>query len=183
MRNATSLVRADSTDITSDEPDAIEAGKALLKKALEVVHEIGSRYLAGVLYGALKKHMAPMAVTCRRIARRSWVGLRRDIGESHRYLGSGSVDFDALFRALGVIGYDGPIVFESFSSAVVDDALSGVLAVWRDLWDDPRELPLTQEGSSATTRMLLKRHACAENAAIATPGYDIDMELGSGGGA
>jgi sugar phosphate isomerase/epimerase len=42
------------------------------------------------------------------------------IGESHRgYLGTGSVDFGSAFRALDRINYDGPIVFESFSSAVV----------------------------------------------------------------
>jgi len=63
------------------------------------------------------------------------------IGESHRgYLGSGSVDFDAFFRALALTSYDGPIVFESFSSAVVDPAMSNLLAVWRNLWDDPCHL-------------------------------------------
>ena len=50
------------------------------------------------------------------------------IGESHRgYLGTGSVDFDTAFRALDRIGYDGPIVFESFSSAVVSPTLSNTL--------------------------------------------------------
>lgn len=63
------------------------------------------------------------------------------IGESHRgYLGSGSVDFDTAFRALNRIGYTGPIVFESFSSAVVDPVLSNMLGVWRNLWDDNVDL-------------------------------------------
>ncbi|MFT4213659.1 MAG: sugar phosphate isomerase/epimerase [Microbacterium sp.] len=63
------------------------------------------------------------------------------IGESHRgYLGSGSVDFDSLFRALHRIRYDGPIVFESFSSAVVDDQLTRSLAIWRNLWNDSDDL-------------------------------------------
>ncbi|MFT3797450.1 sugar phosphate isomerase/epimerase family protein [Microbacterium sp.] len=63
------------------------------------------------------------------------------IGESHRgYLGSGSVDFDSLFRALRRIRYDGPIVFESFSSAVVDDQLTRSLAIWRNLWNDSDDL-------------------------------------------
>lgn len=35
------------------------------------------------------------------------------------YLGSGSVDFEGLFRGLAEIGYQGPLTFESFSSAVV----------------------------------------------------------------
>lgn len=63
------------------------------------------------------------------------------IGESHRgYLGTGSVDFDTFFKALGRIGYDGPIVFESFSSAVVAEDLSRMLGIWRNLWNDSDEL-------------------------------------------
>lgn len=63
------------------------------------------------------------------------------IGESHRgYLGTGTVDFDAFFKALGRIGYDGPIVFESFSSAVVAEDLSRMLGIWRNLWTDSDEL-------------------------------------------
>lgn len=63
------------------------------------------------------------------------------IGESHRgYLGTGSVDFGSAFRALSRLGYDGPIVFESFSSAVVSPALSNTLGIWRNLWDDSADL-------------------------------------------
>jgi D-psicose/D-tagatose/L-ribulose 3-epimerase len=63
------------------------------------------------------------------------------IGESHRgYLGSGSVDFGPFFRALAQVGYDGPVTFESFSSAVVDRVLSNQLGVWRNLWDDSDHL-------------------------------------------
>ncbi len=63
------------------------------------------------------------------------------IGESHRgYLGTGSVDFDTAFRALARLGYTGPIVFESFSSAVVSPTLSNTLGVWRNLWDDGDDL-------------------------------------------
>ncbi len=63
------------------------------------------------------------------------------IGESHRgYLGSGSVDFDTFFRALARVGYDGPIVFESFSSAVVNEDLTRMLGIWRNLWSDSQDL-------------------------------------------
>lgn len=63
------------------------------------------------------------------------------VGESHRgYLGTGTIDFPAFFRALYEISYAGPIVFESFSSAVVDPKLSTALAVWRNLWSDSRDL-------------------------------------------
>lgn len=63
------------------------------------------------------------------------------IGESNRgYLGAGSIDFDKIFRGLAAAGYDGPITFESFSSAVVNPQLSGILAIWRNLWDDGFDL-------------------------------------------
>jgi D-psicose/D-tagatose/L-ribulose 3-epimerase len=63
------------------------------------------------------------------------------IGESHRgYLGSGTVDFDAFFRGLALTRYDGPIVFESFSSTVVDENLSNALGIWRNLWDNSADL-------------------------------------------
>ncbi|MBF8184393.1 sugar phosphate isomerase/epimerase [Nonomuraea sp. K274] len=63
------------------------------------------------------------------------------IGENHRgYLGSGHLDFTAFFHALGDIRYQGPITFESFSSAVVMEGLSNDLAIWRNLWDDGEDL-------------------------------------------
>jgi D-psicose/D-tagatose/L-ribulose 3-epimerase len=63
------------------------------------------------------------------------------VGESHRgYLGTGTVDFAAVFRSLARIGYAGPIAFESFSSAVVDPKLSSMLGVWRNLWSDGMDL-------------------------------------------
>ena len=63
------------------------------------------------------------------------------IGESHRgYLGTGNVDFKSFFRALARSHYDGPVVFESFSSAVVSAELSNTLGIWRNLWNDPADL-------------------------------------------
>jgi D-psicose/D-tagatose/L-ribulose 3-epimerase len=63
------------------------------------------------------------------------------IGESHRgYLGSGTVDFGGFFRGLAHVGYDGPVVFESFSSAVVHEDLSLMLGIWRNLWSDSEDL-------------------------------------------
>jgi D-psicose/D-tagatose/L-ribulose 3-epimerase len=63
------------------------------------------------------------------------------IGESHRgYLGSGNVDFDTFFTALKKVNYSGPITFESFSSVVVDPALSNALCIWRNLWEDSDDL-------------------------------------------
>jgi D-psicose/D-tagatose/L-ribulose 3-epimerase len=63
------------------------------------------------------------------------------VGESHRgYLGSGTVHFDSFFRGLDSVGYDGPVVFESFSSAIVHEDLSNMLAIWRNLWTDSDDL-------------------------------------------
>lgn len=63
------------------------------------------------------------------------------VGESHRgYLGTGTVAFDELFGALAEIGYDGPLTFESFSTAVISERFAMALAVWRDPWQDGRDL-------------------------------------------
>ena len=63
------------------------------------------------------------------------------IGESHRgFLGTGSIDFAAIFDALTAIGYDDDLSFESFSSEIVDENLSKKTAIWRNLWTDNKEL-------------------------------------------
>jgi D-psicose/D-tagatose/L-ribulose 3-epimerase len=62
-------------------------------------------------------------------------------GESNRgYLGSGSVDFPSYFRALVAAGYDGPVVFEAFSPAVIKGAVADVLAAWTTHWTDSEDL-------------------------------------------
>ena len=59
------------------------------------------------------------------------------IGENYRgYLGTGTVDFESVFAALVDIDYDRDIVFESFSTAIVDEALSLACGIWRDTWTD-----------------------------------------------
>lgn len=63
------------------------------------------------------------------------------VGESHRgYLGTGNVDFVSIFRGLAKAGYRGPISFESFSSAMIGQPLLGILAIWRDTWEDGEDL-------------------------------------------
>ena len=69
------------------------------------------------------------------------------IGESGRgYLGAGNIDFDRVFRGLVKAGYQGPITFESFSSAVVNRQLQGILGIWRNLWDDGADLARHAKG-------------------------------------
>ncbi|WP_182086554.1 sugar phosphate isomerase/epimerase [Aureimonas sp. ME7] len=65
------------------------------------------------------------------------------IGESNRgYLGDGVIDFDPIFDALLDIDYQKNISFESFSGAVVDEALSLACAIWRDTWTESMPLAL-----------------------------------------
>jgi D-psicose/D-tagatose/L-ribulose 3-epimerase len=63
------------------------------------------------------------------------------IGENHRgYLGRGHIDFPELFKALIDADYDGVITFESFSSKVVDENLSTILRIWRNMWENSMDL-------------------------------------------
>ncbi len=200
-----------AADISSGDPGCLAAGEALLNRAVEIVHDLGGRYLVGVLYSQLRKYSAPATAegrcqsqdVLRRVAARATqlgvtlalevvnryetnvfntargalayldelgdpsVKVHLDtyhmnieetdlltpvlecgdrlgyvhIGESHRgYLGTGSVDFDGFFTALSLIDYRGPITFESFSTAVVNQDLSRNLAIWRNLWFDSDDL-------------------------------------------
>jgi len=198
-------------DVSSDDPSTVAAGRRVLDLALDRAAEMGAFRLCGVLYGSMRKHMAPASATGRASSvaaiqsladRASSLGIALSlevvnryetnllntgrqaleylkevdrpsvtvhldtyhmnieesdlfqpildagdrlgyfhIGESHRgYLGTGSVDFGSAFRALDRINYDGPIVFESFSSAVVSPTLSNTLGIWRNLWSDGDDL-------------------------------------------
>jgi D-psicose/D-tagatose/L-ribulose 3-epimerase len=56
---AASLGLGEDSDISSAEPQKVRAGEQLLGKALEVLSDLGSEYLIGVLYGVLKKYPGP----------------------------------------------------------------------------------------------------------------------------
>jgi D-psicose/D-tagatose/L-ribulose 3-epimerase len=206
-----SLGLNERTDISSEDGAVVRAGEDLLGRAVEVLAELGSNHLCGIIYSAMRKYMEPatekgiansQAVIGRIAEKAEQVGVKLSlevtnryesnvlntarqarefasavghgnvsvhvdtyhmnieetdmfspildtadllgyvhVGESHRgYLGTGNVDFDSFFKALGRVGYDGPIVFESFSSAVVAPDLSRMLGIWRNLWTDNVEL-------------------------------------------
>ena len=81
------------------------------------------------------------------------------VGESHRgRLGTGSVDFVGLFWGLAEIGYEGPVVFESFSDAVVSDDLSAALCVWRSTWGEGEEGEVAEDAR----KYVLERIRAAE---------------------
>jgi D-psicose/D-tagatose/L-ribulose 3-epimerase len=50
------------SDISSEDSDAVKAGEDKLNKILEILHELESGYLAGVIYSALNKYQQPATV-------------------------------------------------------------------------------------------------------------------------
>jgi D-psicose/D-tagatose/L-ribulose 3-epimerase len=108
-------------------------------QALALIDQIGAANLVVHLdsYHMNLEEGDPAAAIERAGARLGYVQL----GESHRgYLGTGTIDFGAPFRALAKIGYQGPITFEAFSAGSGDPALAAELAVWRQLWTDGHDL-------------------------------------------
>ncbi|MCP8895875.1 sugar phosphate isomerase/epimerase [Shinella daejeonensis] len=196
-----------AADVSSEDPDVVKRGKAVLADAVRAVRDIGGSKLGGILYSAHTKYartpsdrgrrnsVAAIAGTAE-IADKAGVDLVLEIvnrfesnllntaaqglafiaetgsdtvrlhldtfhmnieeanpaaairlagdkigyfhiGESNRgYLGDGVIDFDRIFDALLDIGYRRDITFESFSGAVVDEALTVACAIWRDTWTD-----------------------------------------------
>ncbi len=58
------------------------------------------------------------------------------ISENNRGVpGAGHIDFDAVFRALRKVGYDGWMTIEAFGSAMPD--LAAATKIWRPLFDNP----------------------------------------------
>ncbi|MSU88440.1 TIM barrel protein [Rhodobacteraceae bacterium 2CG4] len=194
-------------DISSGDPDAIRAGRAMLSDAVRAVRDIGGDKLGGILYSAHAKYDrqptetgwktaaeviaeigaeatdAGIMLTLELVNRfesnllnttaqglkflddcgNPDVTLHLDtfhmqieeadpaqairmagdrlgyfhIGESNRgYLGCGTIRWEPIFDALLDIGYDRDVVFESFSTAVVDEGLSLACAIWRDTWTE-----------------------------------------------
>jgi D-psicose/D-tagatose/L-ribulose 3-epimerase len=109
------------------------------EQALELVEEVGAPNLVVHLDAYhMNIEEANLADPVRMCAER--LGYVH-IGESHRgYLGTGTVAFGELFGALAGIGYTGPLTFESFSTAVISQRFATALAVWRDPWQQGRDL-------------------------------------------
>ena len=59
------------------------------------------------------------------------------ISENNRGIpGAGHIDFDAVFRALRKVGYDGWMTVEAFGSAMPD--LAAATKIWRPLFESPQ---------------------------------------------
>ena len=59
IQAVTSLGLSEDTDISSDDSEKRKNGAKLLSKALEMTFQLGSKYMGGVLYSALRKYHAP----------------------------------------------------------------------------------------------------------------------------
>lgn len=95
-------------------------------------------------------------------------------GECHRgCLGTGSIEFAPVFKALAEIDYGGPLVFESFSSEVVDPQLSNILGIWRNLWTDGDDLI-----SHARDFMNVQIKAAMRAEGLAQPQFKGDIRYG-----
>jgi D-psicose/D-tagatose/L-ribulose 3-epimerase len=91
------------------------------------------------------------------------------VGESHRgMLGSGGVDFTALFRRVVETGFAGPIAFEGFSRNVVGDEAAAALCVWRNLWQDSDDL-------GAHARSFIAEQLRTARAAAVEIGHDAGL--------
>lgn len=194
-------------DISSTDPDAVAAGKAMLADAVRAVRDVGGDKLGGILYSAHTKynrqptaegwknsvqaiaetaemaeaagvdlvlelvnrfetnllnttaqglkfieetgndhvrlHLDTFHMQMEEANLAAAIRLAGDkigyfhIGESNRgYLGDGTIDWDPVFDALVEIGYARDVVFESFSTAIVDEGLSLACAIWRDTWTE-----------------------------------------------
>ncbi|HEX6514809.1 MAG TPA: sugar phosphate isomerase/epimerase family protein [Nocardioidaceae bacterium] len=62
---AVSLGLDESTDVASEDPDVVAAGRRRLDLALDLVRDIGGDYLGGVIYGKLGRYTSPLTERAR----------------------------------------------------------------------------------------------------------------------
>lgn len=103
----------------------------------------GLRFLDEVDNNHVKLHMDTFHMQMEEADPASAIRLAGDrlgyfhIGESNRgFLGDGTIAWEPIFDALVEINYSRDIVFESFSTTIVDEKLSLACAIWRDTWTD-----------------------------------------------
>jgi D-psicose/D-tagatose/L-ribulose 3-epimerase len=66
LQASASLGLSLATDVSSDDPEAVAAGRAVLSDAVSIGNDLGLIYLGGVVYGALTKYSAPVSELGRR---------------------------------------------------------------------------------------------------------------------
>ncbi|WP_309085659.1 sugar phosphate isomerase/epimerase family protein [Chelativorans sp.] len=109
-----------------------------LGQAVEIIEAVGSKSLF-VQMDTYHMNIEETNVASAVAAAAPHLGYAH-IGESNRgRLGAGNFDFPGFFRALKAAGYDGRLTLESFSPAIVGEEIAGVLALWRQPWEDVKE--------------------------------------------
>ena len=59
LATTASLGLSEHTDISSEDPEIVAAGEALLRRCLEFLSDVGGTHLVGVIYSAMRKYMTP----------------------------------------------------------------------------------------------------------------------------
>jgi D-psicose/D-tagatose/L-ribulose 3-epimerase len=59
LRATASLGLSEATDVSSEDSAVVRAGEDLLNRAVDVLAELGSAHLCGVIYSAMRKYMEP----------------------------------------------------------------------------------------------------------------------------
>ena len=59
LATTASLGLSERTDISSEDPEVVAAGEALLRSCLEFLSDVGGTHLVGVIYSAMRKYMTP----------------------------------------------------------------------------------------------------------------------------
>lgn len=60
LQAGVSLGLSDETDVSSEDPAAVEAGRRLLAQALNLVRDVGGDYLGGVIFSKLGRYTRPV---------------------------------------------------------------------------------------------------------------------------
>ncbi len=92
---ACSLGLSPATDVASEDPEAVAAGRRLLLSALEKAHDLGADYLGGVLYGVLGRYTAPASARA-----------RANAVDSIRELAAAAADYDMTIGLEAVNRYE-----------------------------------------------------------------------------
>ena len=79
-------------------------------------------------------------------------------------IGAGECGVRAAF-ALRESGYEGPITYESFSSRVVGQPLTGILGIWRETWEDGDDL-VRHAKMYTQSQMIAAKNAVSRRASL-----------------
>lgn len=82
MKASCSLVLSPDSDISSEDPSVVESGVGMLALALDRCAEMGSTFLGGITYSALRKYPSPLSAA----GRANCVAALREVAAKAAYL-------------------------------------------------------------------------------------------------